>query len=854
MSEGAQLLSLAEGIADGAQIDWDDVEACASVDEQGTVRQLRIVANVARLHRSLPMEAGGTSPTGDAPELAAPSIGSWGHLMLVERLGGGSAGDVYRAWDPHLERDVALKLLHADEATEDPDASSLVREGRLLARVRHPNVIAVHGVAVHDGRFGLWMDLVRGATLEHHLASHGPFSAREAALIGIDLCGALAAIHGAGLIHRDVKAQNVMREDGGRIVLMDLGTGCELDARRVPAAAGLAGTPLYLAPEVFDLAPANERTDLYSLGVLLYHLVTGSFPVRAASIDELRDAHARGRRVRLRDARADLPIRFVEVVERAIARQPERRQATVGALEAELSKAIGERARSGGDGRIGHDRPAGWWKRAGVLAAAAALVLAAAFLGRPELRQRLVSTAGVGPIESIAVLPMANLSGDPLQDYFADGMTEALIGDLAKIRPLRVISRTSIMQYKGKNTPLREIADALDVDAVLEASVLRLGDRVRISANLVHVASDRHLWVDTYERDVRDVLVLQSDLARTIARAVQIQLTPQQQAGFAAAASVDPAAYDAYLQGRYYWNKRRMSDLRIGLDHFQRAVSIDPDFAPAWAGLADSYSLLIGEFTPAATYAQARAAAVKALELDPNLAEAHASLAFVKFVFDRDLAGAEEGFRQALDLNPNYATARHWYAEYLSATGRPLDAKREIEAARVLDPLSDGIRTSQGSILYMAREYDAAAAHFRAALLSQPNDAEAHYYLGLIYAQKNMLPQAVSEMRLAMERTTRSQTAMSGVGYAAALSGRTDEAADMVRQIEELTGEQWIDPTNVALVYAGLGDASSAVKWLLRAFEERSPPLMWVAADPAYDRVRTDLRFVDLMRSIGLAP
>src|SRR3954470_7971837 len=343
--EAVALLSLAESIADGAPIDWDAAEAGASERDRVLIGQLRVLSDLAGLHRSLPAVV--SEPRDAAPErhgLVAPAIGSWAHLALLERLGGGTFGDVYRAWDRHLERDVALKLLRADESTDDLHASRIAREGRLLARVRHANVITVHGVDAHDGRVGLWMELVRGVTLEQQIAARGPLSAREAAAVGIDLCRALAAIHAAGLIHRDVKAQNVMREDGGRIVLMDLGTGREVDAAGAGLSSDLAGTPLYLAPEIFSGAAASERTDLYSLGVLLYHLVTATFPIRATTIDELQAGHQHGRVVRLRDARADLPTGFVRVIDRAIAADPEQRYATAGAFEADLVPALGNPA------------------------------------------------------------------------------------------------------------------------------------------------------------------------------------------------------------------------------------------------------------------------------------------------------------------------------------------------------------------------------------------------------------------------------------------------------------------------------------------------------------------------------
>jgi TolB-like protein/Tfp pilus assembly protein PilF len=855
MPEAARLLPIAESIADGAPIDWDAAETHATDEERAIIGQLRVVAGVAGLHRSLSEDL---RETGDSPgsrtRSTSPAIGNWGHLTLLERLGAGSAGEVYRAWDRQLEREVALKLLHVDGADDDQSASPIVREGRLLARIRNANVITVHGVAVQDGRCGLWMELIRGATLEQLLVTTGPFSAREAALIGIDLCRALAAIHGAGLLHRDIKAQNVMREDGGRIVLMDLGIGREVDQTRPSRHADMAGTPLYIAPEIFGGDAASERTDLYSLGVLLYHLVTRTFPVRATSIEELRDGHHKRTAVRLRDARADLPTRFVQVIDRATAPDPASRYASAGELEADLAAAFDEKSAPIVTESVSTDRD-GWWpvqRLTGFTFAALAATLVILVLTWPKIRDRVAPSTVAGAIRSIAVLPMANLSGDPSQEYFADGMTDALISGLAKIRPLRVISRTSIMQYKGKNAPLRDIAMALNVDAVLEASVLRSGDRVRISADLIDAATDRHIWSDTYERAVRDVLALQSELARTIAQEVRIQLTPQQQAGFVTQAAVQPAAYEAYLQGRYYWNKRRLADLRTGLEYFQQAVSLAPNWPQGYVGMADSYNLMIGEFSPTATYSQAKAAAVKALSLDPDLADAHTSLAFAKFVFDHDLSGAEDSFKRAIDLNSNYALAHHWYAEYLSAMNRPLEAKREIEAARMLDPLSLSIRSSNGSILYLAREYDAAITHYRTGLKLQPLDAEAHYALALLYAQKGMLMEASSEMQQALQEAGRAQTVLAGAAYVEALAGRREQAAAFIDELTRQSGERWVDPVNFALAYAGLGDADNTMKWLLKASDDRAPSLMWTAVDPAFDSLRSDARFLDLMRTLGL--
>ena len=452
-------------------------------------------------------------------------------------------------------------------------------------------MIAVHGVDAQEGRVGLWMDLVRGATLEQQLAAHGSFSAGEAAAIGIDLCRALAAIHGAGLIHRDVKAQNVMREDGGRIVLMDLGTGREAERTLAAGVPEMAGTPLYLAPEIFAGSPASPRTDLYSLGVLLYHLVTGSFPVKAATIDRLQAAHASGAGVRLRDARADLPTAFVRVIDRAIAAEPSKRYQSAGELEADLADAIGRAAKPeeehGGAGRF--RRLTRW---GGMLAATAAVAVVALLVGRPLWRHPAAPAFVPGSVKSIAVLPLVNLSGDPNQEYFADGMTDELIGTLGRLSNIAVISRTSTMQFKGSKKSAPDIAKALNVDAVVEGSVTVVGEkgaadagrRVRVNARLIYGGSDTQLWDRTFEAVASDVLRLQGDVAKAVAEGIQARLTSS-----AAPQGIDPRAFDAYLRGRYLWNKRTPEDLRSALAEFKKAVDFDPASSIAWTGLADAY-------------------------------------------------------------------------------------------------------------------------------------------------------------------------------------------------------------------------------------------------------------------------
>jgi TolB-like protein/Tfp pilus assembly protein PilF len=851
--ESAALLKLAESIADGAAIDWQAAEADATAEERAIVRQLRILADVAVLHRSLPASPDDWGrPSESSPHPRTPAIGTWGHLILLERLGSGTTGEVYRAWDRQLEREVALKLLRAGTSA-GPQVDRITREGRLLARVRHPNVITVYGVGVHDGRAGLWMELVRGATLEQLLASRGRFSAREAALIGVDLCRALAAIHGAGLIHRDVKAQNVVREEGGRTVLMDLGTGRDTASTSRPG-GDLAGTPLYLAPEVLDGAAATVRSDIYSLGVLLYRLVTRAFPVRATTIEELHTAHANGQGLRLRDTRPDLPTAFVGVVDRAMAADAARRHATAGALEADLERALETSAAP--RGRV-------WWRTA-ALAAMVVAVVGLAALASPWLRSRF--GASPAPIRSIAVLPLVNLSGDPRQEYFADGMTDELISTLGRLKGLDVISRTSVMQFKGSTKALPEIARTLKADGIVEGSILILpamrdGEagtrRVRISARLIRAGTDGQLWNRTFESAFDDVLRLQADVARAVASGVSA--TRDRTEALASREmerrnEQDADAFDLYLRGRYYWNLRTAEGLKRSIQYFQESIDRDPRAARAHAGLADSYTLLgiYGLMPQHDANLHAERAAKRALEIDESLGEAHASLALLQMQ-RLEWTAARASFTRALDLKPGYVSAHHWYSAYLACSGRLPEALAEIDRAIALDPLSISVSAQRAAILLLARRPDEAIAHVEQLIRTRPGFASAHSLLADGYSQKRDYNRALAEIRRAGELGDRSLELQAKAGYIHAVFGRRaaalNVATDLVNRNRK-SGEATAG--GVAAIYAALNDKERAFEWLQRAVEAREPSVAYVLVDPVWDNLRSDPRFERVLVSVGV--
>jgi len=857
--DGAALLALAESIADGATVDWETAEAHAAADERDVIRQLRVLSSLAGLHRSMPAPADAT--TSFARKIAAaPAIGSWSHLELIERLGGGTSGDVYRAWDRHLEREVALKLLRSERVEEDLNTSRIANEGRLLARIRHTNVVCVHGVAVHDQRVGLWMELVRGGTLEEQLAKNGPLSAREAALIGIDLCRALAAIHGAGLIHRDVKAQNVMREDGGRIVLMDLGTGREADGRVARGTPELAGTPLYLAPEIFLGSPASARTDLYSLGVLLYRLVTASFPVRAATVEQLQQAHASGAVVRLRDARADLPTGFVRVIDRAIAPEPGRRYASAGELEADLADAIAEPAAprvavSAAPTTSSWPRWLTGWPGLAAGAVVLAAILAAVVMFRPFGASQ--------SIRSIAVLPLANLSGDPSQEYLADGMTDEIIGTLGKLSGVNVISRTSVMPFKnaGKTTP--EIAKTLNVDAIVEGSIATLPaeasangqKRIRIKARLIYAGNDTQLWDRTFERVSGDVLALQSEVARAILDGIHARLTARDERALAAnggGAAPQADGFDLYLHGRYLWNGRTRQGLAQSVQYFQEAIA--RGYVPAYAGLADAYHLLgVYDFMPQAEARdRARAAATQGLQLDDSLAEAYASLGYVQSE-QFEWAAGETSLKRAIDLKPGYAPAHLWYSINLLGRGNLDAATVEAHKALDLDPLSSGVHGLVGSLLVHQRRYDEAITSLeRGVRQVDPNFGRIHLVLADAYALRGDYDRALAAAQRAAALSD-DAGAQADIGFIHARAGRT---ADAQAAIGNLTArfDRHEDGAagGLALVYAGLGDVDRGIVWLERARTMFDPLMSEVKVDPRLDSLRGDARFAKLLASIGL--
>jgi serine/threonine protein kinase/tetratricopeptide (TPR) repeat protein len=761
---------------------------------------------------------------------------------LIEReLGRGGMATVYLARDLKHDRLVALKVIHPElAATLGPER--FLREVQLTARLQHPHILSVHDSGEAAGRLWYTMPFVEGESLRDRLNRERQLSLDEALQIGRDVLAALAYAHSRGVIHRDIKPENILLE-AGEAVVADFGI-----ARAISAAGsehltqtGMAvGTPAYMSPEQAAAGTALDgRSDLYSVGCVLYEILAGEPPYTGPTPQAVMAKRFLEPVPHLRTMRDAVPEAVERAVTKALAKVPADRYATA----TEFAEAL-------------HAPPPARRARREVPLLAFGLLVVLLGLGSLWLGRRsfFPSRAGAHSIESLAVLPLDNLSGDPQQEYFADGMTEALIGDLSTISTLRVISRRSVMQYKSARKPLPEIARALHVDAVVEGTVLRAGDRVRITAQLLEAATDRHLWSGTYEREMKDVLSLQSEVAQLVAQEVASKLSAGEQVRLAAHRPVDPAAYEAYLEGRYFWNTRTEEGLAKAIGYFRQAIEKDSSYAPAHTAVADYYNALpfYSRVAPSEAFPQAKAAALRALALDGTLAEAHAALAFVKAYYEWDWAGAEQEFQRALTLRPSDAGVHFSYSRYLASTGRHPEAMAELRRAQVLDPLSIGLKANEGMVLYFNGEYDQAIQLLRKTLELDSTHAVAHWGLGMALEQKAMFPEAAREIQKAIDVEGPDPNFLSSLGHVYAAMGRTAEVRKLLQRLAEEAQRSYVSPYHAAVLYAGLGESDKAFEQLDQAARERSTLLVYLRKDPRLKTLRRDRRFQALLARIGL--
>jgi eukaryotic-like serine/threonine-protein kinase len=773
-------------------------------------------------------------------------------------------GEVYRARDARLGREVAIKVLTERLVGDSEHRARFEREARAVAAVSHPNILAIHDFGEQDGLFYAVTELLEGETLRQRIERER-LTWRRASEIATSVAEGLAAAHARGIVHRDIKPENVFLTSDGLVKILDFGlarppaVGSE-DQTSTPTesvrteAGSVLGTVGYMSPEQVGGEPADARSDIFSLGCVLYEMLAGRRAFLGASPGQTMAAILRDQPPEVSASGVRVPDGLGRIVTRCLEKSPSERFQSARDLAFALKETAGSSATvsavSGATGvqPLAPPRP----RRTPMIAAVVALaaVAIALFVFRDRLR------TGAHKIESVAVLPLENLTGDASQEYFADGMTEELISDLSKISALRVPSRTSVMRYRKTTKSAPEIAKELDVDAIVEGSVSRSGLQVKITAQLIDASKDKHLWADSFQRDLKDVLALQGEVARAIAQEVRAKLTPEEATHLAASRQVDPEAYEAYLQGRYYWYRRTPADAIRSRDFFQRAVDKDPSYAAGWAGLAAAYDMLsvaaYSTMAPREGRPKELEACAKAIALDPGNAEAHALRGMVRFYFDRDAKAAESEFLRSRELDPRYAQGRQFYSFTLLSQGRTEEAIREAKAGRDLEPLSLVQNANVGWVLFLSRHADEAIAWCRKTLAMDPNFLRAHLILGLALEQKRTYPEALAELETARRLSEDGPYYVACLGHAYAVAGRTAEARRCLEDLNAMARRRFVGSEQIGLVHLGLGEREAALTLLEKGDEERSGEVMNIGVDPRWDPLRSDPRFEDLLKRLHL--
>ncbi len=787
--------------------------------------------------------------TRDGGVLFSPSEIILDRFKILRHLGSGGMGEVYEARDLRLGQTIAMKSIRHEIAADEQVVSQFKKEVQLARRLSGPNICRIHEFfELSEGkqksaRAFLTMEFLDGITVAEKLRQSGPLSWEDLRPIAVDICSALATMHQAGIVHRDLKCRNIMlaeRNGAKRAVLMDFGLARELSPALQDTAASsihgvIVGTPEYMAPEQFEGKAVSPATDIYALGVVLYECLTGKRPFAFP--------RAVGAAL-LRGKKPELPPSVPAPVKRAIDR----------CLELDPN----DRYQSSNEVADALTMPR--WRNRKLAPAATGTIVLAVLLITALWRVWFERSAESGPVpaRSIAVLPLQNLTGDPGQDYFVDGMTDELTTNLAQIATLRVPSRTSTMRFKDTKLPISEIARQLNVDEVLEGSVMRSGQRVRITAQLIEAKSDRHIWAKSYEQESRDLLALQDELARDIAGEVRVSLGAGDRKRLTASQTVDPAAYESYLRGRYLWNRRTEPELQKAKEYFEDSIAKDPGFAPAHAGLADTYFYLSyawGHLPPLEGMPLAKAAALKAIELDNDEAEGHASLGEVKLFYDWDFPGAEREIREAIALNPNDEDAHHIYSALLGLEGRMDDAVAESRKAVEADPLSVPATFFYASMLQQNHRCSEARAVIQKGYELDPNPT----HVGMLHGVLESCLREEGKTREAFEEEVKVRIA-EGAGATQieelrqlfARSGfKGIEKRKLKDEMEAWNKDHWhLHATNVAWLYADLGDYDHAFAWVDKCIELRSTVLIWIYAknSPFYNQPR----LAEVKRKMGV--
>ena len=831
-----------------------------------------------------------------------------GRYKVREKIGAGGMGEVYLAQDTgELERAVAVKLLSAEVASDPRRMQRFVQEARTVSGLTHPNILTVYDFGETGATRFVVTEYVDGVTLRQYMASRR-LKLHDVLDITAQVAAALDAAHEAGVVHRDIKPENVMIRRRDHIVkVLDFGlaklagkpaavgrqevdtqAGTQLQVNTEPGL--VLGTVAYMSPEQTRGEAVDARADIWSLGVVLYEMVAGRLPF------EGKDAYRQIIAIQdeepppLARFAEGVPERLEEITQKALAKDPnERFQSAKDLLidiqrlkrklevDAEIDRTAppeqrgaGVEAKTSGVREAVPDAQASAAQTAPVEGARTASSAEYVFAGIRRHKRGvavalvllLLASAAVvayrftNRTDSIAVLPFANVGGDPNTEYLSDGIPEALINSLTELQRLRVVARSTAFRYKGREADPQQVGRELNVRTVLTGRVRQVGDTLNVQVDLVDAQTGAQLWGEEYERKVSDVLAVKQEIAREITGKLRLRLSGEEQKQLVRHDTANAEGYEFYLKGRYYLYKRTPDDFRKAVGYFQQAIEKDPNYASAYAGLADSYNAFGGyglipgtESAPKATEA-----ATKAVELDDTLSEAHTSLGLLKLYYSWNRQAAQSEFRRAIELNPSYASAHYGYAYCLITLGRTAESIAEIKRAQELDPLSLPIAADAGEIYYFARRPDEAVAQLRKAIDMDPNFARAHFLLGRALEQEGDFPAAIAEFKAAVALSPDNNEMLAALGQGYAAWGKREEALKVLSELQQRAGQGYVSPHLMAIIYASLGDKDQAFAWLGQAVEKRFPPLIYLNVNPIWDNLHSDPRFSDLLRRMNLSP
>jgi len=741
---------------------------------------------------------------------------------VIEDLGKGGMARVYKAFDKEVEEKVALKLLKPEIVADESTIKRFRNELKFARRIAHKNVCRMYDLSKEGGTYFITMEYVPGEDLKSSIKRMGPLSSGKALFIAKQVCEGLAEAHRLGVVHRDLKPQNIMIDTDGNARIMDFGIARSIKAKGITAEGMMIGTPDYMSPEQAEGREIDHCSDIYSLGVILYEMVTGTIPFEGDTPISIAIKHKTDKPRDPREINPQISDDLSSLILRCMEKKKENRYQKVEEILSELIKI-----------------------EKGIPTTKKVL---------PKKEPEEEKMAEMKRKRSIAVLPFADLSPKKDQEYFCDGMADAIIGKLSQLEKLKVISRTSVMRYKKEDKNIKEIGEELDVATILEGTIQKEKDRIRIRAQLINVEDGFHLWAEIYDRKLESVFDMQDEISQAIVSKMEIKLVGEEKALLVKRYTENVEVYGLYMKGRHFWNKRSEAGLKKSIDYFEQAIEADPNYALAYAGLADAYNMLVGYglLPPKEAFSKAKSAAIKALEIDDTLAEAHASLALIKQVYDYDWSGSEQEFKRAIELNSNYAVAHQWYGILLRDMGRFDEGLEEIRKAKELDPLSLPINTDLGEIFYHSRQFDQAIEQCKKTLEIDANFHWAHAVLGKAYLQKYAFKEAIAELKKAVSLLAGSLEYLAGLALAYALAGKKDKALEILEEIHKRSKQTYVSWFEIALAYAGLKKNNKAFDCLEKSYEERSFEMKSVKIEPVLDSLRSNSRFTALLKKMGL--